>query len=180
MVGFIDIKSGGWALPAMYASLAVAVIGGILSIANSGGGGGVSGDRYFKCLECGNVISMSIEESIAKQKEENLAYIDALAQTNPKQAEAMRKVMDGDVEMMAMRAALPSWGTYRWPFKCDSCGERRMISARKCPECGEVFCPYNEQGNYNDKCPECGHSAAEARKAKLKEKQKKKRDKRKR
>jgi len=176
MAGYDDTGSNVWVLPALYASLAVAVIGGILSIANSGdGGGGLSGDRYFKCLECGHSISMSIEESIAKQKEENLAYIDTLAKTNPKQAEAMRQVMDGSAEMMAMRAALPSWGTYRWPFKCDSCGERRMISARKCPKCGEVFCPYNEQGNYNDKCTKCGYSASEERKAKLKKSRKGKR-----
>ena len=175
MAAFLNTESGRWALPAMYASLAVAVIGAILSIANSGGGGGVSGDRYFKCRNCDNVISMSIDESIAKQKEENLAFIDNLAQTNPAQAEAMRKIMDGNVEMMGMRAALPSWGTFRWPFKCDSCGERTMISARKCPECDEVFCPYNEQGNYNDKCPKCGYSAAEERKAKLKKGRKKKR-----
>jgi len=157
MAGYDDTKSNGWVLPAMYASLAIAVIGGLISIAKSGGGGGVLGDRYFKCLKCGHVISMSIEESIAKQKEENLAFIDNLTQTNPKQAEAMRKIMDGEVEMMEMRAALPSWGTVRWPFECDSCGERRMISARKCSKCGEIFCPYNEQGNYNDKCtnPKC-------------------------
>lgn len=177
MAGYDDTNSNRWVLPAMYASLAVAVIGGLISIANSGGGSGISGDRYFKCLECGHVISMSIEESMAKQKEENLAFIEKLAQTNPKQAEAMRKIMDGEVEMMAMRAALPSWGTFRWPFECDSCGERRMISARKCPKCGEVFCPYNEQGNYNDKCtnPKCGYSAAEERKAKLRKGRKKKR-----
>ncbi|MCK5270379.1 MAG: hypothetical protein KAJ46_06325 [Sedimentisphaerales bacterium] len=175
MAGYDDAKFNGWAQPAMYASLAVAVTGAILSIANSGGGGGLSGDRYFKCLKCGHSISMSIEESIERQKEENLAFIDNLAQTNPAQAEVMRKIMDGNVEMMGMRAALPSWGTFRWPFECDSCGERTMISARKCLKCGEVFCPYDEQGNYNDKCinPKCGYSAAEERKAKRKKGKKK-------
>ena len=173
MAGYNDTKSNEWVLPAMYASLAVAVIGGLISIANSGGS--ISGDRYLKCLKCGHVISMSIEESIAKQKEENLALIDNLAKTNPQQAEAMRKIVDGEVEMMEMGAALPSWGTIRWPFECDSCGERRMISARKCPECGEIFCPYDEQGNYNDKCTnkKCGYSAAEERKAKTRKPKKK-------
>ena len=170
MAGYNDTKSNGWVLPAMYASLAVAVVGGILSIANSGGGGGISGDRYFRCLKCGHVISMGTEEFMAKQKEENLAFIDNLAKTNPQQAEAMRKIVDGGVEMMEMGAALPSWGTVRWPFECDSCGERTMISARKCSKCGEIFCPYDEQGNYNDKCtnPKCGYSVVAERKAKMK------------
>ena len=167
MAGYDDAKSNEWVLPAMYVSLAIAVIGGILSIANSDGGD-ILGDRYFKCLKCGDVVAMSIEEFVAKQKEENLALIDQLAQTNPEQAENMRKIMDGAFEMMEMRASLPSWGTFRWPFKCDSCGGK-SISARKCSKCGEVFCPYNEQGDYNDKCPKCGHSAADERKAKMRE-----------
>ena len=169
MAGYNDTKSNGWVLPAMYASLAVAVVGGILSIANSGGGG-VSGERDFKCRKCGEVISMSMDEFVAKQNEENLAFIDNLAKTNPQQAEAMRKIMDGGVEMVEMRAALPSWGTVRWPFECDSCGERTVISARKCSKCGEIFCPYDEQGNYNDKCtnPKCGYSVVAERKAKMK------------
>ena len=177
MAGFLDIKSGGWVLPAMYASLAVAAVGGILSIMNADSVGGISDERYFKCLKCGNVISMSIDEFVVKQDEENLAFIDDLAQKNPKQAEAMRKIMEGTGEMMEMRAALPSWGTIRWPFKCDSCGERATISARKCPKCGEVFCPYDEQGNYNDKCQnsKCGYSASEERKENLKKSRKDKR-----
>jgi len=169
MAGFLDIKSGGWVLPAMYASLAVAAVGGILSLMNTGGVGGGSDERYFKCRKCGEVISMSIDEFVAKQNEENQAWIDQLAQKNPKQAEAMRKIMESSGEMMEMRAALPSWGTVRWPFKCPKCGERAMISAHKCSKCGEVFCPYDAQGNYNDKCPnpKCGYSASEERKAKV-------------
>ncbi len=175
MAGFLDIKSGGWILPAMYASLAVAAVGGILSLTNAGGGG-VSGERYFKCKECGEVISMSMDEFVAKQNEENQAFIDDLAQKNPKQAEAMRKIMEGSGEMMEMRAALPSWGTVRWPFKCPKCGERAMVLARKCAKCGEVFCPYDAQGNYNDKCsnPKCGYSASEERKAKVRKDRKSK------
>ena len=173
MAGFFDFKSGGWILPAMYASLAVAAVGGILSLMDKGGVGGGSDERYFKCLKCGEVISLSIDEFVAKQNEENQAVIDDLAQKNPKQAEAMRKIMEGKGEIMEMGAALPSWGTVRWPFKCPKCGERSMISARKCPKCGEVFIPYDAQGNYNDECPKCHYSASKERKEKVRKGRKK-------
>jgi len=47
-------------------------------------------------------------------------------------------------------------------FMCPQCGKKSMMTAVKCPKCGEVFVPnVRDLKDFPDRCPKCRYSAAE-------------------
>lgn len=47
-------------------------------------------------------------------------------------------------------------------LECASCGQKSLMLAEKCQNCGTVFVPnYSSRNKFPDRCPKCGYSAIE-------------------
>jgi len=143
-------------------------------IRGDGGDKSLLAERVLKCKQCSNVINPSNEELRAMMVERDKVYLEQVAQSDPAQAEELKKLMANregtqtpNPNVMAM---LPHWGGMGWPFTCTSCGQDTLYYASKCPKCGEIFFEFNDQGGYSDKCPKCGYSASEEIRRKSQEK----------
>ena len=92
----------------------------------------------------------------------------------------MRKSLESPEEMMMdapgdmLTMFLPRWGTPQWPYKNPETGEFTVVSAMKCPECGEIFHRFDEEGMPTDKCAKCGYSKREERNKRKKDSKKQK------
>jgi len=135
---------------------------------------GLLPERVLKCKQCSHVVSPSSEELKSMMDERDKVYLEQLAQSNPEQAEYLKKVLANREGMRSMNpnevAVIPHWGSMGWPFTCPSCNQDAFYFASKCPKCGETFFEFDEQGNYSDKCPKCGYSVSEEIGRKSKEK----------
>jgi len=164
---------GGWVVKAMYASLAVALFGGALTLKDSISGTDTGNTtRCFLDPKTGDVVEYTLEEWQAKVDELNREYVDTVvAPKNAQIAQKMRDSLEGKPDaMMEMLPPFPSWGTPQWPVENPNTGQKTMIQAKKCPKCGEVFPLFDEKGKWSDKCPKCGYSELEAKKKALKKK----------
>ena len=184
MADFFGIKSGGLTTIGLYVSAAMVLVGGGLTIYHSGGGTSgdmLSGDFYYKCSHCQDTQKLSIEDVEALKEKQNEMLINELEETDPEAAEELRGRLDGSIQVMIPGSITPNWGTPGAEFLCGKCGENGVLSAMKCPKCGEIFITYDDQGQYSDKCtnPKCGYSQAEENRNKWKEEQQKKRDRKK-
>jgi DNA-directed RNA polymerase subunit M/transcription elongation factor TFIIS len=133
-------------------------------------------ERVLKCRQCSHVVSPSSEELKSMVTERDNVYLEQLAQSNPDQAEYLKKVManreGGRTTNPNDMAIIPNWGGMNWPFTCPNCNQDALYFASKCPKCGEIYFDFDEQGNYSDKCPnpKCGYSASEEIKRRSQEK----------
>ena len=179
MSRFVEDESGTWAVKAMYASLAIALIGaGFTFYHKASGTGSVSNkDLYFKCLSCGGVDTIVNKDFRVICHDYSQEYIDQVRETNPGVADQLQRMLDNplDVQMGApgTTPTLPSWGTTDFPLPCPKCGENSFCLSKECPGCKEIFITYDEEGNYNDECPKCGFSAIADKKVKRAEERRK-------
>jgi len=170
MADFFGFQTGVWPIKALYASLAVAVVGLVFTIYH-GGGDADKGSRsvFLKCYdkECGNVKEYSSEEFTELTKNETLKYAEQLAQTDQQTAEIMRTMVTDRAKAMTMPGAMmvriPNWGDIKTPLTCSKCSKQTMLLAKKCPKCSTVFVQYDQNLAYTDKCPNCGYSRAKER-----------------
>ncbi|MBN1764161.1 MAG: hypothetical protein JW860_02805 [Sedimentisphaerales bacterium] len=163
MAGFMEFRSGEWTIKAMYACLAVAAVGwGMTAYKAINSSSSISGGKTsLMCASCKHKIEITREEFNQMQKERNEKYIDEVAKTNPQSAMQMREYLDNPASAPMMPGLFPPWGTVNAPLTCPQCGEDTFITARKCEKCGEIYLPYDENWQWDDKCPKCGFSKRE-------------------
>ena len=169
MADVFGFQSGEWPIKALYASLAVAIVGFVCTIFFSTDTERTVRSTFLKCYdkECGNTKEYASEAFKEFTNNETLKYADQLAQTDPKTAEIMRLMVTDRAKTMTMPGAMmvriPHWGDIKTPLMCSQCSKQTMYLATKCSQCGTIFIQYNQNGVYTDKCPECGYSRSEER-----------------
>lgn len=171
MPSFLEIKSGDWTVKALFVSVAIVLVGGVLTIYyETAGTSGRAGDIAIKCVSEGCTYSAAItpEEFKALSKVRETEFREKIKAENPdwspQQMLPGMMGMPGGMQVspeMVEELILFPWGNPGYPLICSVCGNETLYKATKCENCGEIFMPNHEE-RYADKC-KCGYSKMEER-----------------
>lgn len=177
MPSFMEIKSGDWTVKAVFASVALVLVGGYFTIYNELKGEGVSAEDFEVILKCNNPACDYTNMLTAEDFNEMCRKRDEEWQEEWKRTHPPGSPMPGAGGMMMSAeemggGVIGQWGYPGWPLMCAKCGENAVFAATKCEKCGAIFLPYDSEGQHDDRCP-CGYSRLEERRKKAKEERQK-------
>ena len=189
-----EIISGHWSVKALTASVILMIVGMVGSMLGPGEAA-YSTDTPLKCMnpECdyAEVFSLddfnTLRDQYHQQWVADPANAEMLQYLTSTMTMGMPMMMDGpegmgnpdDMIRFAWGGSMfTPQGELPMPLPCPKCGQKMVLRAIQCPECGEIFKVSNDP-KYTDKCPKCGFSRQEERAKEKQAEKKSKKDKKK-